>query len=102
MSWAHPAVKGSISLASAKNTPLPSLAKISLSQAVSTVEREANGKIVEASLGDEDGFLTYLVTVLNPDQKVTEFNVDAGNGQILSRNVDKLQSEETCPDAKVE
>lgn len=89
--WAHELnVKGSIPLAGVKNTPLHSLAKISLSEAVAIADRESKGKVVEAMLGHESGYLTYTVIAASSDKTVTEFCIDAGNGQVLSRSSEKM------------
>lgn len=94
-SWAHEAnVKGTIPFV--KNTPLHSLAKVSISEAVSTAERESKGKVVEAFLSHDNGFVTYTVVAASSDQTVTEFCVDAGTGQVLSRRTEKAQLGKGC------
>ena len=81
--------KGSIPLTDNK-TFLPDLAKIGINDAITAATREASGKVVEAFLENEHGFLTYRVVVSNTDKTVTDVSVDAGNGQILYRATESV------------
>lgn len=96
-SWANDKnVKGSIPLPAASKTPLHSLAKLSLSDAVAIGARESNGKVVEAFLSSESGFLVYVVVAAGSSDSNTELLVDAGNGQVLSRENMKISPQHDC------
>lgn len=58
---------------------LAPLAKISKAQAIAAARRVASGKIKEAALDNEGGYLVYSVTI---GQR--EVLVDAGNGKVLA------------------
>jgi uncharacterized membrane protein YkoI len=63
-------------------------AKIDASDVIKIIKKEQNGKIINIDLENEDGNLVYKAEVLN-DKVLTDFIVDAGNGQILNKQIDK-------------
>ncbi|MDD2888577.1 MAG: PepSY domain-containing protein [Aliarcobacter sp.] len=63
-------------------------AKIDASDVIKIIKKEQNGKVINIDLENEDGNLVYKAEVLN-DNIVTDFIIDAGNGQILNQQIDK-------------
>lgn len=67
-------------------------AKIDASDVIKIIKKEQNGKVINIDLENEDGNLVYKAEVLN-DKVLTDFIVDAGNGQILNKQIDKSDDE---------
>jgi hypothetical protein len=88
--------KGTIRLEQQAEADFPSLAKITLSQAVQTALGAVNGKVLKAELEDENGFLVYGVEVVTADKSIVEVKVDAGSEKVLamSRDRDDEQSDQ--------
>jgi uncharacterized membrane protein YkoI len=80
-------IKGNVSEKEEKNS-----AKIDASDVIKIIKKEQNGKIINIDLENEDGNLVYKAEVLN-DKILTDFIVDAGNGQILNKQIDKSDDE---------
>ncbi len=59
------------------------MAKIGLQQAIDTALTRANGKLLRAELGNENGFLIYDIEIVEADQSVADVKVDAGEGNVL-------------------
>jgi hypothetical protein len=76
-------IEGTVPVAGKSKSDYPSLAKISLQDAIGIASKESSGKIVEAVLEKETGFLVYEVEVLAADRSKKEFVIDAGTGKIL-------------------
>ncbi|MBL7715129.1 MAG: PepSY domain-containing protein [Bdellovibrionales bacterium] len=75
-------IEGSISVKGKSKSEYSSLAKISLQDAIAIATKSAPGKVIEAALDREDGFLVYEIEVIaTPGKK--ELLIDAGNGKIL-------------------
>ena len=66
---------------------LPTLAKISFRQATDAALAKVSGSVIKAELELEDGNVMYSFEIVGADRKITEVEIDAGNGKIL--NVDK-------------
>lgn len=77
------AIQGSISVKDKAKSEYSALAKISIQDAVSAATKTTSGKVTEAALDREDGFLVYEVEVQMPDQTRKELLIDAGNGKVL-------------------
>ena len=80
---AKPKIEGSIPLKGKSKSEYSSLAKISLQEATAIALKQVPGKIVEAALEKEDGFLVYEVDVLTESRDKKEFLIDAGTGKVL-------------------
>lgn len=78
-----PAIQGSISLKGKSNPDYSELAKISLQDAIAAAIKSTPGKVTEAALDKEDGFLVYEIEMTMPDQNRKELLIDAGDGKIL-------------------
>lgn len=76
-------VVGSIVLKDAQDKDLLSLAKISIEQAISSAQAKQAGKVVGASLDNENGFLVYSVEIASKNVSAVDVKVDAGNGKVL-------------------
>lgn len=82
-------IHGAIPVTNQSEAEFPTMAKITLNQAVQRVAASTPGRVLKAELEEEDGFLVYSVEVAQPDQSVVEVKLDAGSGKTLARRVDK-------------
>ena len=85
---------GSIKLDKQMEAQFPSLAQITLDQAMQSAIGAVNGKVLKAGLENEDGFLVYEVEIAAQDNTITEVMVDAGNGKVLASKMDKKDGED--------
>jgi uncharacterized membrane protein YkoI len=76
-------IVGTIRTNGVSSSSYATLARISISEATSKALGEINGKVTEAALESEDGYLVYSVEILTVSSKRFEVLVDAGNGKIL-------------------
>ncbi|APW65757.1 hypothetical protein LPB137_07765 [Poseidonibacter parvus] len=65
-----------------------SYAKIDVNEVINILRKEESGKIINVELENEDGNLVYKAEVIKDNQSI-DFIVDAGNGKILHKEVDK-------------
>lgn len=77
------AFQGSISVKGKSKSDYSGLAKISIQEAIASATSSSDGKVIEAALDNEDGFLVYEIELLLPNQHRQEILVDAGDGKIL-------------------
>ncbi len=49
---------------------------------------------LKIELDREDGFLVWVVEIVGADQKAHEITVDAGNGQVLKKELDSADHDE--------
>jgi uncharacterized membrane protein YkoI len=75
--------EGSIPLQGKSKSEYGGLAKVTLQEAIAIATKGNTGKILEAVLEKDSGFLVYEIEVQNPDRSKKEFLIDAGNGKIL-------------------
>ncbi|MGI8468281.1 MAG: PepSY domain-containing protein [Pyrinomonadaceae bacterium] len=76
--------------------PDPNLArqaKITMAQARATAQKRASGKIEGAELEKENGKLLYSFDIRNSKGTVTEVQVDAKTGKLLSAKVESKKDE---------
>jgi uncharacterized membrane protein YkoI len=66
---------------------LAALAKIPLATALKAALAAVPGSVIKAELEVEDGNLQYSFEIVGADKKVTEVEIDAGNGKVL--DIDK-------------
>jgi uncharacterized membrane protein YkoI len=66
-----------------KAADLPALTKISLLEAMKDAQAAVPGEVITAELEVEDGNLQYSFDIVGADKKVTEVEIDAGNGKVL-------------------
>lgn len=100
---AKEAPKGSIRPSGeVKPADLPGLAKITFKQALQAALEKSPGSVIKAELEVEDGNLMYSFEVVGADQKITEVEIDAGNGQVLDTEDESAEAghESKKPDAK--
>jgi uncharacterized membrane protein YkoI len=85
MLWAaEKAPKGSIHPGDkVKPADLPALTKISFQQAMTNALAAVPGAVVKAELEVEDGCLMYSFEIVGSGRKITEVEIDAGNGKVL-------------------
>lgn len=78
------AAKGSIHpQGQVKPADLPSLAKITFQDALDRALAKVPGRVIKAELEVEDGCLMYSFEIVGADKKITEVEIDAGNGKVL-------------------
>ncbi len=75
---------------------LPTMAKISFQQALSTALTKVPGSVIKAELEVEDGNLMYSFEIVSADRKVIEVEIDAGNGQVLDSEDEAAEQEATA------
>ena len=66
-----------------KPADLPALAIISFDQALKAAVAASPGSVIKAELEVENGNLMYSFEIVGADKKVTEVEIDAGNGKVL-------------------
>ena len=71
-----------------KETDLAALAKISFDEALKAAHAAVQGSVIKAELAVEDGNLQYSFEIVGADKKVTEVEIDAGNGKVLAVDQD--------------
>jgi uncharacterized membrane protein YkoI len=81
-------IVGTISTDGVKPSKYSALAKISMSEATAKASAAVSGKVTEAALENEDGYLVYSVEIVNADRSKSEVLIDAGNGAILATESD--------------
>ena len=74
---------GTIRIENQAEAQFPSMAKISLEQAVREASASVQGRVLKVELDDEDGFLVYEVRLAGDDKSVSDVMVDAGSGKVL-------------------
>jgi uncharacterized membrane protein YkoI len=95
------APKGSIRPAGeVKPADLPALAKISFQQALTAALKASPGSIIQAELEVEDGNLMYSFRIVGADKKITEVEIDAGNGKVLDTEKEEDEKEESADKKK--
>lgn len=85
---------GTIRIEKQSEAEFPSMAKISMDQAVQQALASVQGQVLKTELEDEDGFLVYGVEVVGTDKAIVEVKVDAGSGKVLAMERDKADDED--------
>ena len=67
---------------------LPALAKISFDAALRAALVAVPGNVIKAELEVEDGNLMYSFEIVAANKKVTEVEIDAGDGKVLAVDSD--------------
>jgi len=75
------------SITAPENAKLDGLAKITPEQAAAAAASATGGTAGKVELENEDGDVVYAVEVTQPDGTKLEAKVDAGNGNILRKEV---------------
>ena len=83
------AYAGTIRIENHSKAEFPSMAKISMVQAVRTALDSVQGQILKTEIEDHNGFLVYGVEVVTPNKTIMDIKVDAGTGKVLSMDKDK-------------
>ena len=68
-------------------------AKIDVSEVCKILKKDENGKIINVNLENEDGNLVYHSEIIKDSGETLDVIVDAGNGKILHKQVDKSDKE---------
>ncbi len=66
-----------------KPSELPGLTHITFQQALEAALAKAGGGVIKAELEVEDGNLMYSFEIVRDDKRITEVEIDAGNGKVL-------------------
>jgi uncharacterized membrane protein YkoI len=85
---------GTIRIEKQSEAEFPSMAKVSMDQAVQNALASVQGRVLKAELEDEDGFLVYGVEVVTADKSITEVMVDAGTGKVMAMEQDKVDKDD--------
>ncbi|HDR14201.1 MAG TPA: hypothetical protein ENN79_01700 [Desulfobacteraceae bacterium] len=88
---------GTIRIEKQSEAEFPSMAKISMEQAVQNALASVQGQVLKTELEDENGFLVYGVEVVSSDKSVVDVKVDAGTGKVLAMEKDKADDEDHEP-----
>lgn len=75
-----------------KSADLPALAKVSFQAALNTALATVPGSVIKAELEVEDGCLMYSFEIVGANKKVTEVEIDAGNGKVLGTEDDEKEA----------
>ena len=80
---------GTIRIEKQSEADFPSMAKISMDQAVQNALASVPGQVLKTELEDENGFLVYGIEVVAADKAIMEVKVDAGSGKVVGMEQDK-------------
>ena len=85
-----------IAAANANTDEAAQAAKVAIAQdqAVNIALQAVPGTVVESEFESEDGVSLWEIEILDANQQVTEVEVDANTGEILSQKVDNDTDEE--------
>jgi uncharacterized membrane protein YkoI len=89
---------GTIRIEKQSEAEFPSMAKVSMEQAVNIAQASVPGQVLKTGLEDEDGYLVYGVEVVAADKSVVEVKVDAGSGKVLAMEQDKADKDDNGSD----
>jgi uncharacterized membrane protein YkoI len=84
---------GSIKLRNGDESGFTDLAKISFDSAIKSAIAAVPGKVLNADLENENGYLVYSVEVVKSDHQIAEVWIDAGNGRVLKIEKEQKDSE---------
>ena len=85
---------GTIRIEKQSEAEFPSIARISMDQAVQQALNSVQGQVLKTELEDENGFLVYGVEVVTAEKNVVDVKVDAGSGKVLAMERDKADDED--------
>ena len=85
---------GTIRIQKQSESQFPSMATISMDQAVQQALAAIQGQVLKAELEDENGFLVYGVELVTAENAIVDVKVDAGSGMVLAMNQDKADNED--------
>jgi uncharacterized membrane protein YkoI len=85
---------GTIRIEQQSEAEFPSIAKISMDQAVQQALASVQGQVLKTELEGENGFLVYGVEVVTADKAIVDVKVDAGSGKVLAMERDKADDED--------
>jgi uncharacterized membrane protein YkoI len=85
---------GTIRIQNQTEAQFPSMAKVSMDQAIQKALVSNQGQVLKTELEDENGFLVYGIEVVTADETVMDVKVDAGSGEVLGMHRDKLDRED--------
>ncbi len=88
-----PHITGTVPTAGHMETDYPSMARITMTDAIVNATNHTPGEVLGCDLESQDGFLTYQVEIVTTDatsgaKTIVEVSVDAGDGQILAVQLD--------------
>jgi len=85
---------GTIRIEKQSEAEFPSIAKISMDQAVQIALASVQGQVLKTELEDENGFLVYGVEVVTADKSIVDVKVDAGSGKVLAMERNNADDED--------
>jgi uncharacterized membrane protein YkoI len=66
-----------------KRADLPTLAKISLDDAMKAAQAKVPGSVISADLKMKQGSLLYAIKIVSANKAIVGIEVDAGDGKVL-------------------
>jgi uncharacterized membrane protein YkoI len=75
---------GSIRVKDQSEAALAAQAEVSSGEAAGIAQKALPGKVVEARLDDENGYLVWEVDLIDGQGQETQAKIDAGNGRLLA------------------
>jgi uncharacterized membrane protein YkoI len=75
---------GSIPVKDETEEAMGTKAKLSSAQAAAIARKALPGKVVEAKLGEENGYLIWEIEVVGAKGQQAQLKIDAGNGRLLA------------------
>jgi uncharacterized membrane protein YkoI len=66
-----------------KRADLPTLAKISLDDAMKAAQAKVPGTVISADLKMKQGSLLYAIKIVGANKAITGIEIDAGDGKVL-------------------
>ena len=85
---------GTIRIQKQSEAEFPSMAKITMDQAVQNALASVEGQVLTTELEDENGFLVYGIEVVSADKSIVDVKVDAGSGKVLATDHDRADKED--------
>ena len=85
---------GTIRIQKQTEAEFPSMAKITMAQAVQNALNSVTGQVLKTELEEENGFLVYGVEVVSTDKSIVDVKVDAGSGKVLAIDHDRADKED--------
>ncbi|MFT4730927.1 MAG: hypothetical protein ACI9UN_005460 [Granulosicoccus sp.] len=93
---------GWIAVANANTDKAAEVAKVTIAhdQAVKIALQAVPGSVVESEFESENGVSLWEIAILGANQQVTEIEVDANTGKILSQKIDNDKDDEDSKDVR--
>lgn len=98
LSFAKEDITGTIKINKKDIKKFPEKAGIDFNSAIDRALKEVPGKLLEIELKAEEGYLVYEVEIVTREKEIKEIIIDAGNGEVLSIDLEENEEEEDYED----